>query len=403
MVISWKGVIPMVSSSAVITIDRCPQSHDSAPLMLQPLLFAPAAVWLVRALQNAGVERFVILTRSDLAEQAAACFPEGSQLCLLDAADADEAVRAFAAKEEGEVIAVNAPVWIGSEAAEMLCNDDPIPTDSSADTGIGRLHAAKLAKNGGVKMLGQIKPLAAEDEDGLPLALPLRDAFDLMQAQELARTDLNARLVEDGVRLLDPGTTYIDPTVTVGAGTVLLPNVILRGDTHIGANCEIGPNTMIRDCTLGDGCVDNSSQLNEAVFGANVNIGPFAYVRPGTRVADNAKVGDFVEVKNAVIGEGTKLPHLIYVGDSDVGSHCNFGCGSITCNYDGNHKYRTTVGDNVFIGCNTNLVAPVTVESGAFTAAGSTITSTVPADALAVARARQVHKEGWAKKHRAQK
>lgn len=403
MVISWKGVIPMVSSSAVITIDRCPQSHDSAPLMLQPLLFAPAAVWLVRALQNAGVERFLILTRSDLAEQAAACFPEGSQLCLLDAADADEAVRAFAAKEEGEVIAVNAPVWICSEAAEMLCNDDPIPTDPSADTGIGRLHAAKLAKNGGVKMLGQIKPLAAEDEDGLPLALPLRDAFDLMQAQELARTDLNARLVEDGVRLLDPGTTYIDPTVTVGVGTVLLPNVILRGDTHIGANCEIGPNTMIRDCTLGDGCVANSSQLNEAVFGANVNIGPFAYVRPGTRVADNAKVGDFVEVKNAVIGEGTKLPHLIYVGDSDVGSHCNFGCGSITCNYDGNHKYRTTVGDNVFIGCNTNLVAPVTVESGAFTAAGSTITSTVPADALAVARARQVHKEGWAKKHREQK
>ena len=403
MVISWKGVIPMVSSSAVITIDRCPQSHDSAPLMLQPLLFAPAAVWLVRALQNAGVERFLILTRSDLAEQAAACFPEGSQLCLLDAADADEAVRAFAAKEEGEVIAVNAPVWICSEAAEMLCNDDPIPTDPSADTGIGRLHAAKLAKNGGVKMLGQIKPLAAEDEDGLPMALPLRDAFDLMQAQELARTDLNARLVEDGVRLLDPGTTYIDPTVTVGAGTVLLPNVILRGDTHIGANCEIGPNTMIRDCTLGDGCVANSSQLNEAVFGANVNIGPFAYVRPGTRVADNAKVGDFVEVKNAVIGEGTKLPHLIYVGDSDVGSHCNFGCGSITCNYDGNHKYRTTVGDNVFIGCNTNLVAPVTVESGAFTAAGSTITSPVPADALAVARARQVHKEGWAKKHREQK
>lgn len=403
MVISWKGVIPMVSSSAVITIDRCPQSHDSAPLMLQPLLFAPAAVWLVRALQNAGVERFLILTRSDLAEQAAACFPEGSQLCLLDAADADEAVRAFAAKEEGEVITVNAPVWICSEAAEMLCNDDPIPTDPSADTGIGRLHAAKLAKNGGVKMLGQIKPLAAEDEDGLPMALPLRDVFDLMQAQELARTDLNARLVEDGVRLLDPGTTYIDPTVTVGAGTVLLPNVILRGDTHIGANCEIGPNTMIRDCTLGDGCVANSSQLNEAVFGANVNIGPFAYVRPGTRVADNAKVGDFVEVKNAVIGEGTKLPHLIYVGDSDVGSHCNFGCGSITCNYDGNHKYRTTVGDNVFIGCNTNLVAPVTVESGAFTAAGSTITSTVPADALAVARARQVHKEGWAKKHREQK
>ena len=402
MVISWKGVNSMVSSSAVITIDRCPQNPDPVPLMLRPLLFAPAAVWLVQALQNAGVERFLILTRSELADEAVKCFPAGSEVCLLDAADADEAVRRFAAQEEGQVIAVNSPVWICSEAAEMLCNDDPIPTDATSGTGICRLGAAKLAKNGGVKQLTQGKPLAAEDDD-LPLAMPLTDAFDLMQAQELARADRNAQLVEDGVRLLDPNTTYIDPTVTVGAGTVLLPNVILRGDTHIGANCEIGPNTMIRDCTLGDGCVANASQLNEAVFGANVNIGPFAYVRPGTRVADNAKVGDFVEVKNAVIGEGTKLPHLIYVGDSDVGSHCNFGCGSITCNYDGNHKYRTTVGDNVFIGCNTNLVAPVTVESGAFTAAGSTITSTVPADALAVARARQVHKEGWAKKHRERK
>ena len=278
----------------------------------------------------------------------------------------------------------------GSDWSSDVCSSD-----------LSRIPAQALAGFESPADLEQGDPFAPALDDA-PLAFPLEE--DAMSyVQDLARLDLNDRLLRQGVRMLDPASVYIDPTVTVEAGTVLLPNVILRGDTHIGPNCEIGPNTMIRDCTLGAGCVANSSQLNEAVFGQNVNIGPFAYVRPGTRVADGCKVGDFVEVKNAVIGEGTKLPHLIYVGDSDVGKHCNFGCGSITCNYDGNHKYRTTVGNNVFIGCNTNLVAPVTVEDGAFTAAGSTITSTVPADALALARARQVHKEGWAKRHREQK
>ena len=292
-------------------------------------------------------------------------------------------------------------MWLGFAGAGVLTGLGQLPQPEEDFYGICRLSSQALASYETPADLEQGDPFAPALDDA-PLVFPLEEDA-LAYVQDLARLDLNDRFLRQGVRMLDPASVYIDPTVTLGSGTVLLPNVILRGDTHIGADCEIGPNTMIRDCTLGDGCVANSSQLNEAVFGNNVNIGPFAYVRPGTRVADGCKVGDFVEVKNAVIGEGTKLPHLIYVGDSDVGAHCNFGCGSITCNYDGNHKYRTTVGDNVFIGCNTNLVAPVTVENGAFTAAGSTITSTVPADALAVARARQVHKEGWAKRHREQK
>lgn len=362
--------------------------------MLRPLLFSPAAVWLARALQEAGVERFLLLTDGASADDAAACFPpERTQVCTQQGPARAEAVRAFAAGQAGDVLAVLAPVWLSFSAAAALTAGEDCPCPA----GVVRLSAGALARTGALPEPGPAEAEAAP----LPEAAVLSgDPEELARVQELARMDFNRFLIRRGVRMLSPATVYIDPTVTVAPGTTLLPNVILRGDTHIGKNCELGPDTMIRDCTLGDGCVANASQLNEAVFGNNVNIGPFAYVRPGTRVADGCKVGDFVEVKNAVIGQGTKLPHLIYVGDSDVGEHCNFGCGSITCNYDGNHKYRTTVGDNVFIGCNTNLVAPVTVEDGAFTAAGSTITSTVPADALAVARARQVHKPGWAKRHR---
>lgn len=395
-------MIFVVASSAIITIDRCPQDSDSLPLMLRPLLFSPAVVWLVRALQGAGVERFLLLTQPELAQEAAACCPQGTQVCTLDAPELKDTVRAFAAGAQGPVISISRPVWLGWAGAELLTGLKQLPDPEEAFCGVSRIAPETLAAFETPADLegGEVFAPALDDS---PLVFPLEDPDALPYVQDLARLDYNDRLIRRGVRMLDPASVYIDPTVTVAPGTVLLPNVILRGDTHIGANCEIGPNTMIRDCTLGDGCVANSSQLNEAVFGKDVNIGPFAYVRPGTRVADGCKVGDFVEVKNAVIGTGTKLPHLIYVGDSDVGAHCNFGCGSITCNYDGNHKYRTTVGDNVFIGCNTNLVAPVTVEDGAFTAAGSTITSTVPADALAVARARQVHKEGWAKRHREQK
>lgn len=387
------------ATSAIIAVVRDSENPDFMPLMLRPLLFAPAVTWLVRTLQDAGVERFLLLTEKDLAAEAAKSFPEETQVCFTDDEQMQTAIRGFAAGAQGEVICVLEPVWISRGAAQLLTALKALPEPEGEPVGICRLNGEELAVSGDLTAGTGFAPLI----DDVPLALMLTDAESFDAAQYYGRLDQAERLIDQGVRVFDPQNVYVDPTVTVGEGTALLPGTILRGHTVIGANCEIGPNTMIRDCTLGDGCIANASQLNEAVFGANVNIGPFAYVRPGTRVADNCKVGDFVEVKNAVIGEGTKLPHLIYVGDSDVGAHCNFGCGSITCNYDGNYKYRTTVGDNVFIGCNTNLVAPVTVESGAFTAAGSTITDTVPEDALAVARTRQELREGWAARHRAKK
>ena len=208
------------------------------------------------------------------------------------------------------------------------------------------------------------------------------------------------RLTAAGVRFIDPQNAWIGPRVEVGDGTVILPGTILRGNTVIGKNCEIGPNTMIRDCRIADGVTVNSSQLNEAEVDEGTTVGPFAYIRPHTHVGKNVKVGDFVELKNSTIGEGTKISHLTYVGDSDVGSKVNFGCGTVTVNYDGTKKYRTVIGDHAFIGCNTNLVAPVEVGEGAYTAAGSTITDTVPPQSLAIARSRQEVKKDWVKRRR---
>jgi bifunctional UDP-N-acetylglucosamine pyrophosphorylase/glucosamine-1-phosphate N-acetyltransferase len=205
------------------------------------------------------------------------------------------------------------------------------------------------------------------------------------------------RLAEGGVLMMDPGTVYVEPTVSVGAGTLLLPGTILRGNTAVGADCEIGPNTMIVNCIVGDGTVINSSQCNNSTIGSHTKIGPFAYIRPNCTIGDEVKLGDFVETKNSVIGDGTKISHLTYVGDADVGTDVNMGCGTVTVNYDGAHKFRTKVGNNVFVGCNTNLVAPVAVGDGAYIAAGSTITDEVPSETLAIARARQVVKSNWTK------
>lgn len=187
----------------------------------------------------------------------------------------------------------------------------------------------------------------------------------------------------------------IDESVKIGKGTVILPGTILRGDTSVGENCVIGPNSLIENSTVGSGAKLNSTQAYQSVIKSGVNIGPFVHIRPNSVVGENVHLGNFVEVKNSNIDTGTKVSHLTYVGDSDVGKRVNFGCGTVTVNYTGKAKFRTTIKDDAFIGCNTNLVAPVTVGEGAYTAAGSTITEDVPDVSLGIARARQVNKEGW--------
>lgn len=225
----------------------------------------------------------------------------------------------------------------------------------------------------------------------------MNDKMELLESRNKERLQIIDKHLQNGVEFFCTDGIMIDDGVVIGKNTVILPGTILRGSTVIGEGCTIGPNSLIEDSTVGNGCKINACQIYKSKLHNNVTMGPFCHIRPNTEILDDVHIGDFVEVKNSVIGKATHIAHLTYVGDSDVGERVNFGGGVITVNYDGKNKWRTTVGNDAFIGCNCNLVAPVTLGDGCFTAAGSTITDEVPADALGIARARQVNKPDWAK------
>ena len=206
-----------------------------------------------------------------------------------------------------------------------------------------------------------------------------------------------------GVTILDPQTTYIDAGVKIGLDTTIHPFTLLSGVTDIGQNCEIGPGARISDSRLGDGVSVRDSHVTASEVGDDCRIGPFANLRPGTVLGRAVKLGDFVETKNATLGDGVSAGHLSYLGDAEIGARTNIGAGTITCNYDGENKHRTVIGADAFIGTHSTLVAPVTLGEGAWTAAGSAITENVPAGALGIGRARQVNKEGWARAKRRHK
>ncbi|EUJ36059.1 bifunctional UDP-N-acetylglucosamine diphosphorylase/glucosamine-1-phosphate N-acetyltransferase GlmU [Brochothrix campestris] len=229
-------------------------------------------------------------------------------------------------------------------------------------------------------------------------SLGVNDRVALAQAQQLMKQRINETHMRQGVTIVDPLNTYIESDVIIAADTVIEPGVRLKGNTIIGSDCIISGDTEIVDSTIGNKVTVRSSAIEESNISDGVQVGPYAHIRPNSNIASQVKIGNFVEVKNATIDEGSKIPHLSYVGDATVGHDVNIGCGSITVNYDGTNKHHTAIGNNVFVGCNSNLVAPVTIASNTFIAAGSTITKNVPEHALAVARARQTNKEGYAEK-----
>jgi bifunctional UDP-N-acetylglucosamine pyrophosphorylase/glucosamine-1-phosphate N-acetyltransferase len=228
--------------------------------------------------------------------------------------------------------------------------------------------------------------------------LGINDRIQLYQASEVMRKRILEYHMKDGVTIIDPNSTFIDDRVKIGMDTVIYPGTIIEGSTEIGEDCMIGPNSRIISSTIGS-CVEIvNSIVVESVIGNNTSIGPFAYIRPENRIGSNVKIGDFVELKKSVIGDKTKIPHLSYIGDTTVGKNTNIACGVITVNYNGKEKNRTDIGNNTFVGCNVNLIAPVKVEDNSYIAAGSTITDDVPEYSLAIARERQVIKEDWVKK-----
>ncbi len=217
----------------------------------------------------------------------------------------------------------------------------------------------------------------------------------LHELNEIARQKYITKQVVLGVNIPCYDGVIIGPDVTVGPDTSILPGSVITGVTTIGSGCMIGPNATIHDGTLGDGVVVTYSHIKDSTVRDNTDVGPFSQVRPGSVIGPDVHIGTFVEVKNSSIGAGTQVAHLAYIGDCDMGQEVNFGCGAITVNYDGEKKNRTVIGDNAFIGCNTNLIAPVTVHDRAVTAAGTTVTADVPSGALAIGRVRQENKDGW--------
>ena len=303
----------------------------SKPLMLEAVLFCPILKWMSDKLLADGVQRFFAVSSPRFAQEVRACFPEDADVTISEQ---------------------------HSELLDFLNTPDPVAVFVRAalpmeEAGPGFVYGAAGYELQAVWQEKMTNAVSAAEL--IPGWVPVFSLETVAELEPLLRERIVRRHIRAGVRVLDPNAVYIDPRVTIGRGTMLLPGTILRGETAVGCGCTIG---------------------------------------------DDIKVGDFVEVKNSAIGDGTKISHLTYVGDSDVGRKVNFGCGTVTTNYDGVKKYRCTIEDGAFIGCNTNLVAPVTVGAGSYIAAGATITKDVPADALAVARAKQENKEGWAKRRR---
>ena len=240
------------------------------------------------------------------------------------------------------------------------------------------------------KKVGAI-PVAFEE------TLGVNSRVQLYEVEKILRKRINYNHMENGVTIIDAENTYIASEVVIEENSTIYPGNVLEGSTVIKKGCVLYPNSRIVDSIINENSTIESSVVIESVVGSNTNVGPFAYIRPESIIGNNVKVGDFVEIKKSKIGNNTKISHLTYIGDAEVGEDCNFGCGTVTVNYDGINKHKTIIGNHAFIGCNTNLVAPVTVNDNSYIAAGSTITDEVPKEALAIARARQLNKEGYAK------
>lgn len=241
----------------------------------------------------------------------------------------------------------------------------------------------------------KVTAFTTEDEDE---TMGVNDRVALANAEKVMRKRLNEYHLRNGVTMIDPDTTYIGPKVSMEPDVTIYPGTMILGETTIGTGNIIGANCEIENCTIGNDNVIRQSVVKNSKIGNKTNIGPFAHIRPETAIGDLARVGNFVEIKKSEIGEDTKVSHLSYIGDATLGKDVNIGCGTITVNYDGVNKHQTTIEDHAFVGCNTNLMAPVTIGEGSLVAAGSTISKDVEKDALAIARAKQSNKADYAKR-----
>ncbi|MCL2747330.1 MAG: hypothetical protein FWE59_01585 [Oscillospiraceae bacterium] len=411
----------MACTHAVVVIRHDNHSGGSKyPMMLQEVLFKPLLRWSMDALAAAGgLSVCVVREGSSRDDLFLPCFaPSFVELVMLDdhSPDIVSDLASFLSDDDGEALFITEPALLTGRAIELLSlahtvggklltellTDDDKPSGaycfSRADVETvlsfldGRLDFPTARRH--MRAAG----LPVDDfrvSDGAGGIARVRTPLDLHLARRAMQTSVVERHMHQGVAILDPSGSFISAEAVIGRDTTLLPGVIIQGATVIGEDCEIGPNTLLSNCVVGDRCTIDASRVYDSKLGSDVKVGPFAHIRPHCELGSHTKIGGFVELKKARIGDDAKIPHLSYVGDADVGQRVNIGCGAVIVNYDGCKKHRTTIKDAAFIGCNTNLVSPVTVGENAYTAAGSTITEDVPPAALGIARARQVNKEGW--------
>ena len=324
-------------SALIFTDVEVPDFNPTKPLGTYEICGLPMYDWVRRACLDAGAEEVFVTDRPDSAE---------------------------------------AETWLSAQTDKVLLLPAAVPLITSAELAYLATHQEE-----------RLISLTREDD-----VFYIFNRKTFAEGEEQLRRRVLDKHFQNGVTVRIPETVFIGPDVTVGRDTVIEQGCVLLGQTAIGKGCTVGAYSRLTDTAVGDGVQILHSVLDRAVVGAGTTVGPFAYLRPQSQIGENVRIGDFVEIKNSVIGKGTKVSHLTYVGDSDVGEGVNFGCGTVTANYDGKQKHRTRIGDGAFIGCNTNLIAPVTVGRGALTAAGSTITDAVPDGALAIARERQTNK-----------
>ncbi|MFQ9512328.1 MAG: bifunctional UDP-N-acetylglucosamine diphosphorylase/glucosamine-1-phosphate N-acetyltransferase GlmU [Clostridia bacterium] len=308
---------------------------------------------------------------------------DGSVLKIVEQKDAS--------KEEKKINEVNSGMYVFDAQSLVYALDKITPNNAQGEYYL--TDTLEILLSAGKKIGGY----AISDNDEIR---GINDRVQLNEAEKIMQKRINEYHMRNGVTMRNPESVYIEDGVEIGNDTEICQNVTIKSGTKIGSDCVIGSGSMLDRAVIHDGVDVLSSVILESEVDEGTHVGPFAYIRPNCHVGKEVKVGDFVELKNSNIDDGTKISHLTYIGDSDVGKRVNFGCGTVTCNYDGKKKYRTTIGDDCFVGCNTNFVSPINVGDGVYIAAGSTITEDIPENSMSIARARQVNKEGWKDKRK---
>ncbi|MDO5014818.1 MAG: bifunctional UDP-N-acetylglucosamine diphosphorylase/glucosamine-1-phosphate N-acetyltransferase GlmU [Clostridia bacterium] len=358
-VIVLNGDAPFVDSKSIVNLIKIHEKEKSAVTLLSAKLDDPFGYGRIIRDSNGNLEKIV--------EQK----------------DADE--------EQQKIKEVNSGVYVFNKA-DLLFALDNIQNNNAANE-YYLTDTTEILKN-------KSKKTGVYMTNNPDTVLGANDKYQLFQLNEKKRLEVLKQLMLDGVEIPCIDGVIIEDSVVIEAGTTILPGSILKGQTKIGKDCVIGPNSYTENVIIGDEVIFNSSYAYDCEIKSKADIGPFVRIRPDSIIEEKVHIGNFVEVKNSTVGAGTKLPHFNYIGDCEVGKDCNFGCGSLVVNYDGTNKTRSTIGDNAFIGCNTNLVSPIKVGHFAYTAAGSTITDDVPDYSLAIARNRQENKENWVIKTR---